>query len=189
MSHEIIRVRERHSEEYLHEMYVVPHNHSRFGRDHHLRVEIATMIGKNISKLCDFKTGADLSCGNGHILKSMDLEKIYLGDFAPGYEMCGPIEKTIDLIPNVDIFICSETLEHLDNPLEVLSKIRDKSKSLVLSTPIDAHGDPNPEHYWVWSRNGVEWIMSEAGWKMDSFTLLDTTVFGAIYKFGIWSCL
>lgn len=186
---EVKRLRPKHSEEYLLEMYQKPHNHFLFGRDHHLRVDVTTTIAKNTVVVHGLKSGADLSCGSGHIIKNITLDEIYLGDFAPGYELVGPIEETVSQIPEVDIFICSETLEHLDDPFSVLVDIRKKSKSIILSTPIDAFGDPNPEHYWSWSRAGVEWLMAEAGWKIDSFTMLDTTTFGAMYKFGIWSFL
>jgi hypothetical protein len=185
----IQRVRPKHEDSYLSEIYSTPHDHSKYGRDHKLRVESALMLASDVVGIFDYSSGADLSCGNGYILDNLNLEKKTYGDFAPRYDVCGPIEKTIKDIDNVDIFICSETIEHLDEPVETLRSIREKSKSLILSTPVEAWGDANPEHYWAWSRVGVELMFRQSGWKPDCFILLDATVFGTIYKFGIWSCL
>jgi hypothetical protein len=75
----------------------------------------------------------DLSAGDATIINALDTETKYIGDYVPGYEYTGAIEHTLDLIPNVDLYICTETIEHLDDPDDVLRRIRAKSKMLILS--------------------------------------------------------
>ena len=185
----IKRLRKKHTQEVLDQIYSSPHDHRIYGRGHDVRVEVTKVLAKNTCVIVDAKSGADLSCGNGDILNSLNIEKKIFGDFAAGYEFIGPLEENIVKIPNVDIFICSETLEHLDSPVESLFKIREKSKSLILTTPIECWEDSNREHYWAWDRDGVESLLIESGWRPDIFAFLDTTVFGEPYKYGIWSCL
>lgn len=184
----IKRLRPKWSDEELAKIYAKPHDHYKYGRGHGLRVEVTQNILKSMSRHVRAETGADLSCGNGAILKHIKLKKYYLGDFAKGYEFEGPLEKTIHEIPFVDIYVCSETLEHLDDPLSALKLIREKSKTLVLSTPIENWNDTNGEHYWSYDREGVEELLKESGWVPNVFLFLDTTVFREPYKYGIWGC-
>jgi len=109
-----------------------------------------------------------------------------LGDYAPGYEYTGKLETNLQVIPDVDAYILSETLEHVDDPAYVLSLIREKSDYLVLSTPLECWGDTNSEHYWAWDRQGVEGLMVEAGWTVKAFDSVDSRTYGEPYLYGIW---
>lgn len=184
----IKRLRPRHTEEFLKELYQEPHDHWRYGRGHGLRVEMTKIITRDIVREVDAKSIADLSCGNAEIVNSTGLLS-YLGDFAPGYKYKGPLEFSLHQIPNVDVYVCSETLEHLDDPKMVLSLIRSKSKSLILTTPINCWHDDNKEHYWAWDRVGVEELLVGANWRPEVYAELDSTVFGESYTYGIWGCL
>ena len=185
------RLRPAHSPEALAEIYAKPHSSARWG-DHIVRVGVTTELAKGVVFHRDvtgrrIKSVADLSCGDGRIAKSLELPTTILGDFAPGYEYTGPIEKTIDEIPDVDIFICSETLEHLDDPDKVLRKIRQKTRFLTLSTPLRAWNEANPEHYWAWDRAEVEEMMRRAGFlNHKPYVELDMTDSWSPYCFGIW---
>jgi hypothetical protein len=153
-----------------------------------MRVAFTALVAHGVDR--DMTSGADLSCGDGTLLRSMRLPTSYFGDIAPGYEYQGPIEATIDQIPAVDLFICTETLEHLDDPDLVLKKVRAKAQWLVLSTPIDAWNDTNPEHYWAWSREAVEGMLAAAGFTVAVYAALDLRPAAAdAYCFGIWGCL
>lgn len=185
----IKQLRPFHSQEVLDAMYAQPHNHHIFGRGHHIRVELTKVL---LTELCAYTkatVGADLSCGNAAIIKSAPLAKVLLGDFAVGYEYQGPLEETIQQIPNVDVYVCSETLEHVENPPSVLKAIRSKSRSLVLSTPIEKWDDSLAEHYWAWDREGIENMLENEGWKVVTFNMFDSTVFGEPYKYGMWCCV
>lgn len=183
----IKRLRPKHSQEFLDKLYSEPHDHWLYGRGHGLRVQTTQIIAKDMAREVFAVSVADLSCGNGEIAKALNL-LTFLGDYAPGYKINGPLEETLDKIPEVSLYICSETLEHLDDPQEVLKKIRTKAKSLVLTTPINAWNDENKEHYWAWDREGIEELLTKAGWEANVFAMLDSTVFNETYTYGIWGC-
>lgn len=179
----ITRLRPKHSKKKLAEIYARPHDHNRWV-DHVIRVDRTLEIAKTISGV---KSIADLSAGNAHIINSLNCSKSYVGDYAPGYEFTGAINITIEQIPKVDLFICSETLEHLDEPIKVLKQIRNKSKYLVLSTPHARWDDSNEEHYWAWDKVGVQELLEQAGFQIVSFELLELQD-KYYYDYQIWVC-
>jgi hypothetical protein len=177
-----VRLRPAHDVHTLTKLYAKPHNHTQW-LDHQVRVAVTAQFAHVLADRPD--SAADLSCGDGTILNSIPAGAKYFGDFAPGYDLAGPIEDTIGQIPTVDLFICCETLEHVDDPDMVLKLVRGKARTLVLSTPVDAFGDTNPEHYWAWSRAGVESMLTAAGFESVVYCALDFRP-GAEYQFGIW---
>lgn len=163
----------------------VPLDH-RAWPDHVQRVRETIALARRLGPV---ESAADLSAGDGAIINGLDVQRRYLGDFAPGYEYTGLIEDTIWDIPDVDLFVLTETLEHLDEPQVVLKAIRSKARLLVLSTPLDAWNDTNLEHYWAHDREGVEEMLSDAGWSVVEFLDLDYRSHGpASYRFGCWTC-
>lgn len=181
------RLRPAPSEDEMRSMYPVPHDHLRW-RDHHLRVETTIRVGRWMLEgtATEAVAGADLSCGNGSILGSIQVPVKYYGDYAAGWTYTGPIEKTIHEIPHVDIFVLSETLEHLDDPDLVLRGIREKSDQLLLSTPVGCWNDDNREHLWAWSRDDVADMLRSAGWHPYIYSSVDFTPMGLPYEFGIF---
>jgi hypothetical protein len=190
-----IRLREAYSPERLAELYATPHEHTKWA-DHRARVAVTVQIARALAG--DIETAADLSCGDAAILRHLQMAAdvtpgapkldIHLGDFAPGYPYRGPIEETIGQIPDVDLYVCSETIEHLDDPDLVLKAIRPKTECLVLSTPVECWQDRNPEHYWAWDRAGVEEMLHDAGFTVAVYAGLDLRPGGGEYEFGIWGC-
>lgn len=165
-------------------VYATPHDHTRWP-DHVVRVSMTILVARTVAAA----SGADLSCGDGAVLRSLDLSERHFGDLAPGHPVTGPVEETVHLVPDVDLWVCTETLEHLDDPDVVLKAVRAKARHLVASTPVDAWEDPNPEHYWAWSRADVEDMLAAAGWTVELYTAVDfraCTPGG--YCFGIWRC-
>ena len=184
----IKKLREFHAAEELAKIYAEPHDHERFGRGHAIRVNTTIQLANDMAHQVNAKSVADLSCGNAVIAKALNIEKMILGDYAQGYEYSGPLEVNLEKIDNVDLYICSESIEHVEDPGLVLGLIRRKSQTLVLSTPIDAWYDDNEEHYWAWGRYDVETLLKSAGWNPDVFVMLDTTIFDEPYIYGIWGC-
>lgn len=176
------RLRPAHSDAELAEIYQVPHQHNCW-EDHILRVKMTIALA---SYFTDVKTVADLSAGDATIINAVQAETKYIGDFAPSYQFVGPIEKTIHEIPNVDLFICSETIEHLDNPDEVLAMISKKTKHLILSTPDGELDDGNPEHYWGWDDEGVRQMLVAAGFTPRAFANFRVVDLGYMYQ--AWAC-
>lgn len=184
----IKQIRPFYTPEQLKEIYLEPHNHDLYGRGHHIRVELTKVLAIELASYTNAVTGADLSCGNGSILKSIPLDYYILGDYAPGYKYSGPLDDNLHKIPSVDIYVCSETLEHLENPQNTLHVLRKKAKSLVLTTPIENWDDPFPEHYWAWDRKGVERLLTEADWQVVTYVQFDQTVLNDDYIIGMWCC-
>ena len=187
------RLREAHTENQLTRIYSKQHSHGRW-RDHRLRVPTTLATARWLAPE-RVDSAADLSCGDGTILDGVYAETKYYGDFLPGsldrYDnpLYGPIESTIGRIPRVDLFILTETLEHLDDPDEVLYRVRGKSDRMVLSTPVDNWDDANPEHYWAWSRQDVEHMLWQAGFNVDSFVQIDCRMMSRSgYQYGVWGC-
>ena len=176
------RLRPKYSESELAEIYQVPHQHNRW-EDHILRVKMTIALA---SYFTDVKSVADLSAGDAMIINSIQAERKYIGDFASSYEFVGPIEKTIHEIPDVDLFICSETIEHLDNPDEVLAMIGKKTKHLILSTPDGEIDNGNPEHYWGWDNEGVREMLLAAGFIPKAFANFRVIDLGYMYQ--AWAC-
>jgi hypothetical protein len=179
------RLREAYTREELETVYPAPHDHTKW-HDHQVRVAVTVQLAHAL--VGDVRSAADLSCGDGAILGALRIPELHLGDFAPGRRYRGPIEETIAEIPQVDLFVCSETIEHLDDPDGVLKAIRPKTAALVLSTPVGCWQDRNPEHYWAWDRDEVEDMLVTAGFTVALYAGLDLRPGGGEYEFGIWGC-
>jgi 2-polyprenyl-3-methyl-5-hydroxy-6-metoxy-1,4-benzoquinol methylase len=140
---------------------------------------------------------ADMSCGSGDIARRVakysGIEPM-LGDLGPGYPYRGTLQETVPQLPMVDLFICTETVEHLDDPDADLALIRQHCKVLLLSTPVDEDeavdgAVPADGHYWVWSREGVEEMLGKAGFRVIAFNMLDMTPeLWTHCRFGMWMC-
>lgn len=179
-----VRLRPVHTPARLGQLYAEPHDHTLWP-DHVLRVDATIAFAREHAGPVD--VAADLSCGSGAVLNALDAKWRLFGDYAPGYEYEGPIETTIGLIPHVDLFVCTETLEHVDDPDALLRLIRGKTDQLILSTPVDAWRDPNEEHYWAWSVRDIETMLRQAGFTVAASTVLDFTDQGCdYYRYGLW---
>lgn len=187
------RLRWAYSPEELKQIYKTPHNSNNWS-DHQVRVRQTIAMGKEAKMPRHGGFIADLSCGNGLIateLASFFRAEPFLGDFAyaPGNLYTGPIEKTIDQLgPNVNLFILSETIEHLDDPDSVLLKIRRRAGQLLLSTPIGETGTENPEHYWGWDQEAVARMLRNADWEPTMRIDLHFSNPDFPYNYQIWLC-
>lgn len=133
---------------------------------------------------------ADLSCGNGLIASAL-AEKAgttpILGDVAPGWPIQGDLADTIENVGPVDVFVLTETLEHLPDPAAVLAGIQ--ADVLVLSTPVEAWDDREPQHLWAWDRQWISVLATAVGWSESRYVEFDGTVMGDWYRYGIWVLL
>lgn len=180
----ITRLRPLPTAEELAVMYATPHDHTIYGRGHGERVEATIRLA--LEAIPTRTVVGDLSCGNGIIANAITQGQVVLGDFAPGYEHHGPLEDTLEYVDFVDVYVCSETLEHLDNPEHVLDLIYARANYLVLSTPLECWDDANGEHLWAWDREGVEGLAAKCGWEPVAFTSVDSRTYGEPYLYGIW---
>lgn len=181
------RLRPAWPPEELARIYATPHDHTRWD-DHRLRVAVTVEVGRWMTRRGDVHTVADLSCGDAAVATRLGADATVLGDYAPGYPVTGPLEETLPALDAVDLYVCAETLEHLDDPDAALRTIRDRSRLLLASTPVNAWADVNPEHYWCWDRQGVEDMLAAAGWVVDAYVPVDLRPAGYYYAFGVWAC-
>lgn len=187
------RLRPKYTEEQLGKLYSVPHDHRNWW-DHKVRVDMTIALGKFATVPTVNGNVVDLSCGNGTI--AIELARhfgamAWLGDYArnPAYHFTGPLEKTLDLLPVMaDLYVCSETIEHLDDPDAALRKIRENAQYLLLSTPIGETGTDNPEHYWGWDCEAVGEMLEREGWTPVLASNLLFADPNLPYNYQIWLC-
>lgn len=155
------------------------------------------------------RTAADLSCGDGAVLRGCSdfLDEVFLGDLngvggAPALPeswndtavtvlRAGPLPDTLERLPvPVDLFILSETIEHVDDPDALLAAIARHSRYLFLSTPLDEDVNVgNAEHYWGWGQADVHQMLLDNGWSPLEVQLLNpqsTRHMENAYTFQLW---
>ena len=189
------QLRPFHTPERLAEIYDHPYDHTRWA-DHRRRIEWTIAAGVALVERLQQVSLVDLSCGDGAVLRGIqagvkhETHRTY-GDLvqADHVDLIGPIESSILYFNPAtrakQMLVMTETLEHLEDPDEILRLARWGFESLLISTPIDetdAHG--NEEHYWSWGVDDVRQMLEEAGWVPDSFDRLDTP----FYNFQLWGC-
>lgn len=181
-----LRLRDKLSNQELAHYYSKPHRHSQWP-DHIQRVLRTIEAGLRLTATGWIGSVADLSCGDGTVAKAL-AASVYsdpiLGDFAPGYEFTGPMEQTILQIPTTDLFVCCETLEHLDDPEYVLSEIGHKAEWLLLSTPNCDYADDNPEHLWAWDKDAIWIMLQDTRWMPVAY---EESYTGRGYRYQIWT--
>lgn len=146
-------------------------------------------MGKGFGKV---RSIADMSCGDATVARALaeysGIEPI-LGDYAAGYQYQGLLTQTVPKLSVVELFVCTNTIEHLDDPDNDLKLIREHCEKMLLSCPVEEWNEPSGGHYWAWDREAVEAMLEEAGFKVSAYTELDLTPFWNPHcKHGIWAC-
>ena len=128
--------------------------------------DVQISFGKGFGKVASI---ADLSAGDARITKALaeysGIEPI-LGDIAPGYSIQAPLSVSVLVIPPVELFVCTNTLEHLEDPEADVGEIRKKASKLLTSASLDEPADMHGDHYWTWAKDDVEEILRDAGWEI-----------------------
>lgn len=176
------RLRPAYTEAELKDLYSEPHQHAGW-KDHRIRVQATIALASWFENITSV---ADLSAGDATIINAINASEKYIGDFAPGYELTGAIDDTIEQIPMVDLFICSETIEHLDDPEKTLAKIRAKTKAIIITTPDGENNNGNPQHYWGWDKQGVQELLESVGFQPVIFNSLQFIESGYVYNYQMW---
>jgi hypothetical protein len=196
----VTRLRGPYSAVQLHRLYGRGYDHTRW-KDHVLRVEHTIALGCQLAHSFGLHLLADLSCGDAAIPRGIQAAcpeidwhpaSPILGDRhgGDGLDYVGPIEDTVGRLPaGVDLFLLTETLEHLDDPAAVLAALRPRARWLLLSTPCTWGRDDNPEHYWSWDTDGVEGLLRQAGWRPQLHSTLDLTWIPGSYVFQFWGAM
>jgi hypothetical protein len=191
-----VRVQDRFTPEELVELYSAPWEQAPNDHPHLANCpnpwtywDLTIALGQGFGKVASL---ADMSCGDATIARALgEYNEVVplLGDLASGYEFEGSLQETVSLLPVVELFICTNTLEHLDDPDADLRLIRDHTDKLLVSTPVDEWNEPSGGHYWAWSREGVEEMLGAAGFQVSAYVELDLTPFWNPHcKHGMWAC-
>jgi hypothetical protein len=175
------RIRPKYSDEELAHIYSKPYDDTQI-EDHQYRIAVSIAMLNTFIKRNKIESVADLSAGDASIINALDAKYKYIGDIVPGHRLTGPIEETISQIPRVDLFICSETLEHLDDPDEVVRLISKKATSIFVSTPLNDYWD-NPQHYWLWERQDITDMLNRNGYVVSTYTSLRFPLL-AVHDYG-----
>lgn len=168
-------------------------------------VERVTASVEFLRRWCGkFRTAADLSCGDAAILRALapDLERVWLGDLnpaAPGdwpdgtarFLEPGALPDSLGRLPGpVDLFVLSETLEHMDDPDALLRRLTGHARYLFVSTPVaEQVGSGNDEHYWSWGVTDVGDMLMDYGWNPVGQRVLDpvsTRHMPGAYRYQLW---
>jgi SAM-dependent methyltransferase len=198
------RLRERHPDEaaFYRERYPTGYHHTEWP-DHVERVaETVRFAAEAVPG--PLSSVADLSCGDGdlavQLADCMDARTLVLGDVNPEsvtaqacrtppangwwrltHYITGSLPESLAHYPDGEragLFVCSETLEHLDDPDAFLSALRPVAERLLLTTPVGEATDGNPEHYWGWDCEGVAAMLDAAGFTY----VMGHQVFTPIYR-------
>jgi hypothetical protein len=191
-----VRVQEKFTEEELQYLYSAPweqapsdHPHLENCPEPWTYWNIMIGLGKSFGPITSM---ADMSCGDARIAR--ELGEFYgvepvLGDYAPGYQYQGTLQETVPQLDVVDLFICTNTVEHLDDPDSDLKLVREHCTNLLVSTPVEEWEEPSTGHYWAWSRKGVEDMLNDAGFQVSAYVELDLTPWWNPHcKHGTWAC-
>lgn len=160
--------------------------------DHVERIKASADFLRPLLDTFHIETLADLSCGDGALADALGLPGAVLGDMLDGdhVDIVGPLPDTLDLMrPGVSqLFLCSETIEHMDDPDDLLQRAREKFTYLFLSTPVDESVDTgNSEHYWGWDTEAVDDMLRDAGWFPEAQAIF-VPESADTYQFQFWFC-
>lgn len=186
----IRRLRPSYTDVELREVYARQYDHTRWA-DHVMRVQESIDFIHATTVPPARRIVADLSCGDAAIARGLqDTRLVILGDYVANdeYAFTGRIEDTIRLVGYADLFILSETMEHVDNPTWLLTQIRQRAGHLFISTPLDERDDGNPEHYWGWDEDGVRELLEITGWKVAERQLFTPPTLERYYTYQMWMC-
>jgi hypothetical protein len=179
-----VQLRPFYSPEELVRVYDHQYTHT-WWPDHIERVAETARVLDEFAASVGARSIADLSCGDGAIVLQSrhPWERRTLGD----YTSTGPIETELDSLDHVDMYLCSETLEHVEDPDALLAKIRSRADYMLLTTPHAEADSNNPEHYWSWDQEDIRVMLDAAGWTRCEVQLW-TPKSIRYYTFQMWVC-
>lgn len=151
------------------------------------RIDATIALGKSLPQ-DEVNTVADLSAAGTRITPEIADHygaNAILGDYGEVYgyqpQYTGPFEKTLPAMGYVDLYVLSETLEHLEDPDEALRMIRPYCKYILVTTPIwEEPEQPSHGHLWTWRREDVEEMLEQAHFNPIQFLELSL--------WGMWVC-
>jgi SAM-dependent methyltransferase len=124
----------------------------------------------------------DLGCGDGGLLSlisRLPWTNSFGYDFQPsnvrGWDERNVQALSFDFVegfehvPDADVYVMTEVLEHLTDPHGFVKKIRARGDrvQLVASSPFTEHAGSHDEcHAWAWDQDGYKALMMQAGFNV-----------------------
>lgn len=207
------RLREKRPDEaaFYADRYPVGYLHYRWS-DHVERIAATASFAAPWLDYYNITSVADPSAGDGALVRALAtteprISRAYVGDLNPGPELAqgwnsvtpyvwvnlqgSPLDEGLDALDRnregvpVDLLVCSETLEHLDDPDAFLVRAKMSARSILVTTPENETARDNEEHYWGWDSEAVSVMLHEAGWRT-----VDHSIFKPLtaetYTFQFW---
>lgn len=146
-------------------------------RDHVARYELAEVIASGSRVLdiaCGVGYGSNLLAKRGAVVVGVDRSKEAIEYAAQHYahENCTFIRSEVDDYDSeqpFDAAVCFETIEHLHDPLPLLSKLRRLAPILFASVPNEAvfpHEGKIKFHFRHYTREDFAALLAAAGWEV-----------------------
>jgi len=151
--------------------------------NHRPRMDLALQLALNARG--DYYV--DLGCGDGgmlQMLKSTGVQAIGF-DFQPS-NVAGWVERGVEAyavnfvedwgieVPDADVYMITEVLEHLADPHTMVHLIRERDAQIVASSPHDEHAGSHDEcHAWAWDVEGYAKMMTDAGFTVVEHVTVD----------------
>lgn len=142
--------------------YATQFNH-RSHYSHVERIEHTVKIAQELIDKEGIKRIADFSAGDRAVVNGLHgYEDAWLHDITDdGVDI---VERLRAETFTYDLFICTETIEHVEQPWTLLEEIAPRTRWLLLSTPLDE--DPaknNWEHYWTFEATDIDDLLTQSG--------------------------
>jgi hypothetical protein len=130
--------------------------------EHMKRIEATKAFIQRLVDDQGLKTAADYSAGGTPLMASVaNLELLETSDYSlSGRDIIDEVRR----MEPVDLYVCTETIEHLECPWTLIEEVARKTRWLVLSTPLDEPwGSGNWEHYWGFTLDDVRTMLEQSG--------------------------
>jgi hypothetical protein len=173
------KFRRFYTQDQLAEIYAHAYDSTRWP-EHVERIKQTIAYGQRLIDTHSLKTCADFSAGDRSVTGGFhNLEQLETSDGHILEDLAGMSEP-------VDLFVCTETIEHLEAPWTVLEAIAEKTKWLILSTPLDEDpGIGNHEHYWSFDDVDINWLLAQSGFEDRRMVLIGGE--GWTYTYQLWT--
>jgi 2-polyprenyl-3-methyl-5-hydroxy-6-metoxy-1,4-benzoquinol methylase len=129
------------------------------------------------SQFTEGKSVVDAACADGYgakFLKSSEYVGLDYDDATLAKARAENSEysfKKWDLekkaIPECDVLVTFETIEHLEDPIGFLKKASKKAKEIILSVPNNENPGQNPHHKWIFNLNEFKDILTANGFNYE----------------------
>jgi 2-polyprenyl-3-methyl-5-hydroxy-6-metoxy-1,4-benzoquinol methylase len=143
--------------------------------DHQERLAVAAKRVQELASMFRLTTVVDLGCGDGGLLSTLDRVRRWGYDLTPTAPTAGRARgvdvRYLDVIHDepewADIAVCTEMLEHLEDPHTFLARVFAHCTGLVCSSPATENDREHYEHHlWAWDVDGFRTMVENAGWRV-----------------------